>query len=324
VAEYWKMYPQRMLNIDEQEYRRCAALIYSLLNDGDKLSLLNDGDKLETVSYYCKKQQLFVHEVSYIIDLLNKPEYGFESDIIKSIIRIMFERRLVDFLEIVVIHGEPYYHTKAFERVVKKYNDSMQETVPKQSPISDSHDNGSCDRIDARSYICEDSVAYSITHREVYTPSREQPLNTPQKCDNPIAVIQSVNKNTRLPSGRYFPSANLYLTDNNKSLEANELGEVLGLHPMEGVVGRSKRVLLFGKDAPPRVDGKTVNKLPASQYTVVEAFLERYPHGLTKTQIEGLRIGDGMDALKRLKIKEPWNQVIVSPGKAHKGGYRIC
>jgi hypothetical protein len=87
----------------------------------------------------------------------------------------------------------------------------------------------------------------------------------------------------------------------------------------------SGRVKLFGDDQQPIVDGKRLPVLTAARYRVVRACLEAGGNGLTKDQLNN-RCGGAADSHKHLadlEKLEGWKAVIVRPGRAHQGGYRI-
>jgi len=72
------------------------------------------------------------------------------------------------------------------------------------------------------------------------------------------------------------------------------------------------------------VDGVAAGTLPTIAYSVVEALVDAREIGLTKEQLTTKsEAEDGYGTFRQLKEKEPWNEVLVSPGGKGKGGYRI-
>ncbi len=87
----------------------------------------------------------------------------------------------------------------------------------------------------------------------------------------------------------------------------------------------SGRVQLFEWEENPVVDGQKVKTLTKAKYRVVLELLKAGQTGLTKDQLDR-QCDDSADSYKHvaeLKKLDRWNEVVVTPGKARQGGYRI-
>lgn len=97
---------------------------------------------------------------------------------------------------------------------------------------------------------------------------------------------------------------------------------------IEGVVKEYGRVQLLPFDAHPTnvcVDGKQVETLSETRYSLIEALVDAAEGGLTIDQLNSRsNAGDGRKTLKTMAKSEPWKSVIQFPGRKGNGGYRIA
>lgn len=97
-----------------------------------------------------------------------------------------------------------------------------------------------------------------------------------------------------------------------------------GQSPESVAESTSGRVLVFGQDQPPTVDGRPKSTMTRAQYDVILALLQAGEAGLTKTQLTtNSKHGGALGVLKTLAQSDPdWNTVISFPRTTGKR-YRV-
>jgi hypothetical protein len=83
-------------------------------------------------------------------------------------------------------------------------------------------------------------------------------------------------------------------------------------------------VRFCGEGNEPEVLGHSKLPLGVTEQAVIKALVEAFPGGLTKGILERKTGTDPHKVLSRMQSRDPdWAKVIVRPGKAGRGGYRL-